>query len=693
MATQTLNESMRLDPQSSLNTLARGLFGLFKSSVSSQTERNHQLDAAGKAFEEAVRLSRGQNMMAVLGKARVLYGKKRFDKALECYQEVLQKRPDMDPDPRIGIGMCFWSLGHKEDARNAWERALQVDPESKVAHILLAQYYLHLTSSLSEYDTNFAEHYKSVIRHTQLAYKLDNNFPMACTTFSSHFFSRKGYEQSEKLAKKAIDFTDVPAITSDGYYLQGRKLHAEGELEEALKAYRKSEQFREGGYLPGAVGSGQVQVLLKDIPSAKLTFEKIVSEHPKCIEAKTILGTLYAHEVLSGIPRTGFSASKEDVTGLHRKAIALLEAVRNAWKGDKQSESANESLLLTLARLYENEQPDKALGCLQAVEQIYKDLREDNDEIMIPLQLLNNMAVFYWHQSKYDLARELYQQALNAIPELKRQDDTADTDALATTLTYNLARCEEAAGNTDEAKKQYEQLLTYHEDYVDANVRLAHMALRRGEKDGPERMRKLMETDGNNLEVRALNGYFLSKQKKKPVMNIAEDPEQRHYKHSLQHYDKHDRYSLTAMGSLYLMSAREMRRDTESDKEKRRKAYEKAVEFFDKALQLDPRNAYAAQGIAIALVEDKKDLRGAVSIFTKVRETLSGDSHAIVNLAHCLAGLEQWGRAIENVSSNSLFLAAFVCHTALLCHPVARRSFTAAGGCRLLYRRFCFWKP
>lgn len=375
-----------------------------------------------------------------------------------------------------------------------------------------------------------------------------------------------------------------------------------------------------------------------------------MQSHPKCIEAKTILGTLYAHEVLSAIPRTGFAASKEDVTPLHRRAITLLESVRATWKPDsKKTDPTREALLLTLARLYENDAPEKALLCLQNVEAIYADLADTDEETMVPLQLLNNMATFYWHAEKYDLARELYQTALNSIPELVEKDETADTDALATTLTYNLARTEEAAGNLEEATKHYEQLLTRHDDYVDANMRLTYMALRRGGDEGPKRISRLMGTDGNNLEVRALYGWYLGKQKRKTAINIAEDPEQRHYKHSLQHHDKHDRYSLTGMGNLYLLTAREMRRDTEVDKEKRRKTYEKAVEFFDKALQLDPKNAYAAQGVAIAMVEDRRDLKSAVQVFTKVKETLGG-AHAVVNLGHCLAGLEQWARAIENVS-------------------------------------------
>jgi len=75
--------------------------------------------------------------------------------------------------------------------------------------------------------------------------------------------------------------------------------------------------------------------------------------------------------------------------------------------------------------------------------------------------------------------------------------------------------------------------------------------------------------------------------------------------------------------------------------------YSKAVEFFDKALQLDPKNAYAAQGIAIAMVEDKKDFKGALSIFMKVRDTIK-DPNVFINLGHIFAELRQYSKAIEH---------------------------------------------
>lgn len=66
-------------------------------------------------------------MMATLGKARVQFSLGRYPDALQGYQAVLERAPDLrEPDPRIGIGCCFWQLGHREDAKGAWERALEL---------------------------------------------------------------------------------------------------------------------------------------------------------------------------------------------------------------------------------------------------------------------------------------------------------------------------------------------------------------------------------------------------------------------------------------------------------------------------------------------------------------------------------------------------------------------------------------
>ncbi|KAI9867110.1 MAG: hypothetical protein M1823_009130, partial [Watsoniomyces obsoletus] len=90
-----------------------------------------------------------------------------------------------------------------------------------------------------------------------------------------------------------------------------------------------------------------------------------------------------------------------------------------------------------------------------------------------------------------------------------------------------------------------------------------------------------------------------------------------------------------------------MPRNTEPERDKRSRMYSKAYEFFDKAIQLDGRNAYAAQGIAIALCDDKKSYSEAVQIFTKVKDAIR-DPSVFTNLGHVMTELHQYQRGIDN---------------------------------------------
>lgn len=533
-------------------------------------------------------------------------------------------------------------------------------------------YWLDNSSHYATSDPAFAPVYmKAMTQYTQKAFKIDKEFPITCATFGNYFLPKKAYAYVDNLARRAIELTDVNAIASDGWYLLARKEHYQDQLSRANDFYGKADSARasgDRGYLPARFGAAQVLVLEQDLDGAKFRLEKIL-QHSKSFEAMILLGTLYAEEVFA---HRAAGLKEEDKMTELKKAIMYLEAVRMAWKDPKKSLKPDSTVLVYLARLYETDEPEKSLRCLQQVEQMdiedipvgERPANMDEAETITALreqlapQLLNNIGCFQYQAEKYDLAREMFQTALNACVKAAEKDEAIDTDALVTTISYNLARTYEAAGLLDESRKVYEGLLARHNDYTDASTRLAYIALRQHPTDeGPKAVQALYQSDNTNLEVRSLYGWYLSKSKKR-TSNIAEDQEQRHYKHTLQNHDKHDRYSLTGMGNLYLTTAREMRRDTEQDKDKRHKTYEKAVEFFDKALQLDPRNAYAAQGVGIALVEDKKDFTIAVQIFSKVKDTIR-DPSVYINLGHVYTELKQYSRAIENVSTPVI---DFRCH-------------------------------
>ena len=143
-ATGILNEAAHINPTFPPLYLARGVLYLLRASLQpsakqtsqsapDHSERAESLRQALKCFEDASKVSGGKNMMTILGIARVHFSMGRYAEALKKYQEVLSRMPHLqEPDPRIGIGCCFWQLGYHEDAREAWQRALEIVSGSSV---------------------------------------------------------------------------------------------------------------------------------------------------------------------------------------------------------------------------------------------------------------------------------------------------------------------------------------------------------------------------------------------------------------------------------------------------------------------------------------------------------------------------------------------------------------------------------
>ncbi|KAK4501192.1 hypothetical protein PRZ48_006999 [Zasmidium cellare] len=660
-ATSVLNDASKINPSYAPLFLARGTVSLLRAALK-PPERSELLRQASKCFDDAYRASGGKNVLAIMGKARVQFSWGKFADAYQLYQQVLERAPDMiDPDPRIGIGACLWQLGHKEHAKEAWERALQLNENSKAANILLGLYHLQQTGQYHPNDPEFRSLYqKAMTTYTQTAFKLDDMQPLTCVTFGGYFLLRKTWANVERLAKRAQDYTDISAVASDAWYLLARKEHHLDNLNAAADTYNRSDQARgngDPGYVPAKFGIAQIKALQQDFDGAKFQLEKMLSTN-KSVEVMTLLGVLHAEDVFT----SQAAGSKEDKSDARKKAIGLLEQVRVAWKDSKKKVQPDSAVLLNLARLYELDQPDKALACLQQVEQMEleeisdDDLPEDveDDEVarrdakrnMLSPQLLNNIACFYFQAEKLPQAREYFQSALRSSVSIQDKDGSNDTDALVSTISYNLARTYEAEGLEKEAEDIYNGLLARHPDYIDAKTRRAYIALQTNPTQGTERVKQLMEANPGNLELRALYGWCLNKTKKKTLV-LAEDQEQKHYKHTLMSYDKHDIYSLTGMGNLNLTVARDIPKKTDQHKERATKTYMRAVEFFDKVLTLDPKNALAAQGMAIALVEDKKDATSGIQIFSKVRESIK-DASVHINLGHVFCDMKQFSRSIEN---------------------------------------------
>lgn len=178
-------------------------------------------------------------------------------------------------------------------------------------------------------------------------------------------------------------------------------------------------------------------------------------------------------------------------------------------------------------------------------------------------------------------------------------------------------------------------------------------------------LKQCLASQSSNLNVRAYYTYFLIQAN---MLRAAKD----FVFATLKDHDKHDVYSLCAAGWIHYNQSRESKETSAKGIEERKRGFQRSAEFYDKALQLDPMCAFAAQGLAIVTAEDAlgtlggalpgstmsnadeaqkrfKNARDALDIFTKVRESIN-DGSVFVNMGHCYYARDEFDRAIESVS-------------------------------------------
>lgn len=190
-----------------------------------------------------------------------------------------------------------------------------------------------------------------------------------------------------------------------------------------------------------------------------------------------------------------------------------------------------------------------------------------------------------------------------------------------------------------------------------------------------ELIKQCLTSQNSNLNIRAFYTYFLIQTN---AIKIAKD----FVFSTLKDFDKYDVYSLCAAGWIQYHQSRESRDNTPDGVKERKRGFQRSAEFYEKALQLDPQCAFAAQGLAIVTAEDAlgtlggalpstmpadeglkriKNAREALDIFAKVRES-KDDGSVYFNMGHCHYSCDEFDRAIESVSLAILLLRTRLAH-------------------------------
>ncbi|GMM53031.1 Ctr9 protein [Starmerella bacillaris] len=593
-----------------------------ESSESSESAKNEAALALGAVYAsvgnyesalplfDAVLERDAQNGFAKLGRARAFYARRNYKLALKLFQELLAARFDLQSsaDPRIGIGLCCWHLGDKNKALKAWQRAREVaeqrnDAEKQnaplgTAHCVLGVWFLN--AAYHGPQQSFAQNYTEAISHFQSAYKCGQT-AFSALRLAAYLYSRKDMQRVKKLVTQVLGTASKPSQLAEAQFWEARAAHFGNDLPAAHLLYSRAVEA-EGTFIKtnsqdanaaAHIGKGVVEYLLGRKAEALFTFENAV----KNLKASPDLHFYY-----------GFFAFLMDTDDLRSVARDELEKYIRLAKAANQT--VRVQALLALAQLRESEYAASYALLRQAAETL--------DDAA----LNTNLACFAFQLKEYEAALSYLQKC----PDSKL-------------VQYNTARVQEALGNTEEARKTYKEL-----NDSASNARLLLM------DEDPERActesLRLVSADPRDLELRALCTHLYRRwalsASDKQVAKKAAVGEQDMHKQTLTEINKHDVYTLVCMGNIYLRNAASIPKSRPED---RQRAYGRAAEFFNKSLQLDPKSAYAAQGLAIVFCETR-NAAAALPILARCREAIA-TAQTLVNMAHCHVALGEFKRAAE----------------------------------------------
>ncbi|KAI3615454.1 pol ii transcription elongation factor [Moniliophthora roreri] len=626
-----------------------------------------QLDT--RSFDEALRSfdqvlsEKPTNIVALLGKARILYARRSYGPALQMFQLVLRYSPNCQPDPRIGIGLCLLAMGNPEKAKAAWDRSYEVNPNEWAAQLLLGLEAINASKDASQSEATRAQLFLQGTKFVESAFRANQKNASAANALCELFIQKGQHKRALKLAERTIQFADTLTVLTEGHIRAARINHSEGNLTAATKHYTTASETLQKHPIAG-IGLAGMQVLNDEMAGAIHTLDTLIStSQPKGPSQSTEPPTpaLAFLASLRAYPRAGVSSS--DVDKERAKARELFDRVTKSLSLTTSSPNSNAlandmAMYIEIAKLHQQISLEKTGKALREALRISS---AGNSEARVEVGILNNLGVLAHLDDKYAEARGFYERALTNIAS-----GTGESKGdVATSILYNLARVYEEEGEGTLAKEAYDKLLARHPEYVEAKIRLAHLLLSHNlSTQAHELVKQALTSESGNLNIRAYYTYFLIQSN---LPKLAKD----FVFATLKEHDKYDVYSLCAAGWIMYTQARELRGGSEVHEERRR-GFQRSAEFYDKALQLDPCCAFAAQGLAIVTAEDSlgtglvagpggqeevsrrmKNAREALDVFAKVRESFH-DGSVYMNMGHCYYARDEFDRAIESYETASI---------------------------------------
>lgn len=188
-----------------------------------------------------------------------------------------------------------------------------------------------------------------------------------------------------------------------------------------------------------------------------------------------MLASLRAHP-RPGVSSSEFAKERERARELFEKVIKELHLPEDSARGSTSTNGVDPSrpnksarnlaedvdMHVEIAKLWQEDQIDIVKRA------VHEALRINEATHRVEPKLINNLGVLDHFENNLQQAQAAYERALtsNSVAALP------DSDAVSTTILYNLARVYESQGELDRSQEAYEKLLAHHPEYVDGECRI-----------------------------------------------------------------------------------------------------------------------------------------------------------------------------------------------------------------------------
>ncbi|KAH8290901.1 hypothetical protein KR054_006903, partial [Drosophila jambulina] len=558
----------------------------------------------------------------LIGRGCLAYNRQDYIGALGFFKSVLMHQPRGPADVRVGIAHCFLKLGNLDSARRSFELALEHNGRCQNALLGIAILKLNQREKAP---------IREGINLLCAAHELNNRHPMVLNILASHYYYVRDYNNAPTLAGNSYMLTDIPLLQSQNCFQIARCFHATKQYDQATDFYTLAVRLAPEGYVLPQFGLAQMNLRRGEQGKAKTGLEILLKVMPNQIDALRLLAKIYLAE-----------------KRIDEAIKLLLKAVESRSSSSMQDYDS----WLSLALAYEQKQRWKqAIEAYQRAMRIYGGRGEP-----YPIEWLNNVAVIQ------NLA-QMPQQALESIDEAlasagAKGGDHKETNML--TLRFNRGRILEDLHRCDLAAIAYKDLVAEYPNYSDCYLRLGVMALRQNDVIlAIDYFKDVLKHDNDSLAARTCLGSI--------YINMGLTTQAMYSLNVILNSSaKLDAYTLVAVGNVCLKNIQ--RCVATGDDASAKRHQQKALLFFAKvgihtyncvttqsyfllhpcqALERDPRNLWAANGIGASLSSRRRQSAGEAVFKQIVENGKVCPPSAILNLAHMALELGKHQDAIE----------------------------------------------